>query len=204
MSGPLQLQFVCSATAASGLPPTSSEVATIGRSNVGKSSLINAVSNRKDLAHVSKSPGRTQLLNLFAAGGGGTLVDLPGYGFAAVSKRTRSTWPQMITGYLTTRVNLTMVLLLVDGEIGPTNLDLGALDWLRANRLPFTVVATKHDKVKSSLRPRRRAEVAAGCDLAPGDVYWVSATKGTGIEGLRGRIRTWLDTPDRAGSPTRG
>ena len=204
MSPPLQLQFVCSAPTASALPPTCSEVATIGRSNVGKSSLINAVCNRKDLAHVSKSPGRTQLLNLFAAGGGGTLVDLPGYGFAAVSKRTRSTWPEMITGYLTTRVNLTMVLLLVDGEIGPTSLDLGALDWLRANRLPFSVVATKHDKVKASRRQRRKAEVAAGCDLSPADVHWVSATKGTGIEGLRGRIRGWLDTPQRAASPEPG
>ena len=192
MSAPLQLRFVLSAPRVEDLPASRHEVAVVGRSNVGKSSLINAVANRKDLAHVSKSPGRTQLLNLFEAQDGGTLVDLPGYGYAAVSKRTRSTWPEMIATYLTTRENLEMVMVLVDGEIGPTKLDLETLDWLRSNDLPVAVIATKHDKVKAAARPRRKVELATRCGFSPGDVQWVSAAKGTGIEQLRGRVRGWL------------
>lgn len=192
VSAPLQLRFVLSAPRVQDLPDSRREVAVVGRSNVGKSSLINAVANRKDLAHVSKSPGRTQLLNLFAAEDGGTLVDLPGYGYAAVSKQTRSTWPEMIATYLTTRDNLEMVLVLVDGEIGPTKLDLETLEWLRANDLPVAVIATKHDKVKAAARPRRKVELATRCGVPPADVQWVSAAKGTGIEQLRGRVRAWL------------
>lgn len=192
MAAPLQLRFVLSAPHVDALPPTTHEVAVVGRSNVGKSSLINAIANRKDLAHVSKSPGRTQLLNLFAAEGGGTLMDLPGYGYAAVSKKTRSTWPAMIATYLTTRANLCMVMVLVDGEIGPTKLDVETLEWLRDNDLPVSVIATKHDKVKAAARQRRKVELATRSGVAPPDVQWVSAAKGTGIEQLRGRVGAWL------------
>ncbi|GAC1595078.1 MAG: ribosome biogenesis GTP-binding protein YihA/YsxC [Acidimicrobiales bacterium] len=192
MTAPLELQFVLSAPHVDQLPPSSAEVAVVGRSNVGKSSLINALSNRKDLAHVSKSPGRTQLLNLYEHRGGGTLVDLPGYGYAAVSRKTRATWPEMISTYLLTRDALDVVLVLVDGEIGPTKLDVETLEWLRANDLPIALVATKHDKVKAATRSRRKVDLATGCGVAPPDVQWVSAAKGTGIEQLRGRVRNWL------------
>ncbi|GAC1592538.1 MAG: ribosome biogenesis GTP-binding protein YihA/YsxC [Acidimicrobiales bacterium] len=192
MTAPLQLQFVLSAPHVDQLPPSAAEVAVVGRSNVGKSSLINALSNRKDLAHVSKSPGRTQLLNLYEHRGGGTLVDLPGYGYAAVSRKTRATWPEMISTYLLTREALDVVLVLVDGEIGPTKLDVETLEWLRANDLSIALVATKHDKVKAAARGRRKSDLASGCGLAPADVHWVSAAKGTGIEQLRGRVRSWL------------
>jgi len=164
----------------------------VGRSNVGKSSLINALANRKDLALVSKSPGRTQLLNLFEVAGGGSLVDLPGYGYAAVPGRVRSTWGRMITGYLLGRDGLVMVMVLVDGEIGPTPLDLRMLDWLRSHELPFAVVATKQDKVRPARRFKRKAELAEGCRLPAGDVLWVSAAKGTGIDAARGRVHAWL------------
>src|SRR4051794_24327729 len=97
---PLRLRFVMSATDVAALPATAGEVAVVGRSNVGKSSLLNGLGNRKDLAHVSKTPGRTRLLNLYEIEGAGTLVDLPGYGYAAVSAQTRSTWPRMIETYL--------------------------------------------------------------------------------------------------------
>ncbi|PLS76387.1 MAG: hypothetical protein CYG61_02340 [Actinobacteria bacterium] len=193
-SGPLDLRFVVSAPGIGGLPPTSAEVAVIGRSNVGKSSLVNALANRAQLAQVSKTPGRTRLLNLFAVTSGGTVVDLPGYGYAAVSKSTMSAWPKMIEGYLSSRENLVMVVVLVDGEIGPTELDVGMLDWIRDHDVPHTVVATKHDKVKSSHRVRRKKELAAGCTVDAGDVLWVSAATGTGISVLRGRVRTWLST----------
>jgi GTP-binding protein len=198
MSGtpPLPLEFVQSATDVAQLPPTDAEVAIVGRSNVGKSSLINAVANRRQLALVSKTPGRTRLLNLFALGNGrGTVMDLPGYGYAAASAKERSTWQRMIEGYLLTREHLHMVIVLVDGEIGPTKLDLTMLEWAEASELPHTVVATKLDKVKPSQRDKRRIELATKAGLAPGDVLWVSAAKGIGIDVLRGRILGWLRGP---------
>jgi GTP-binding protein len=189
---PLPLEFVTSATNVRDLPPTAGEVAVVGRSNVGKSSLINALANRKALAKVSKTPGRTQLLNLFALPEGGTLVDLPGYGYAQVPAAVRARWPEMIDGYLLGRQNLRRIILLVDAAVGPTANDQDTLGWLRSHDLPVSVVATKHDKVKPSKRGARRAELAAGCLLGPDDVLWVSAAKQVNIDELRGRIREWV------------
>ncbi len=190
--GPLQLAFVMSAPGVDALPATTGEVAVMGRSNVGKSSLINALANRTHLAQVSKTPGRTRLLNLYEVAGGGSLVDLPGYGYAAVSRATKSAWPKMIETYLLSRERLAMVMVLVDGEIGPTPLDLKMLAWIRSHGIAHSVVATKHDKVKPSHRFRRGKELAAGCAVEPGDIVWVSAAKGTGIGVLRGRVHGWL------------
>lgn len=198
MAGPLKLEFVQSASRVSQLPDSPAEVAFVGRSNVGKSSLVNALANRKQLAKVSNTPGRTQLINLFAVAEStppGTLVDLPGYGFAKASKAVRRGWPAMIEGYLIDRDPLLMVYVLVDGAIGPTPLDAQMLDWLRHHGVAHTVVATKADKVKSSKRAARRKELAAGCQLDPGDVVWVSVTTGDGIETLRSLVRTWVVPP---------
>ena len=196
MSKPLQLDFVLSADGLDKLPDSPAEVAVVGRSNVGKSSLINALGNRKGLAKVSKTPGRTQLLNCFRLDGdNATLVDCPGYGYAAVPAKMRASWQRMIETYLLEREPLAMIIVLVDGEIGPTKLDVQLLDWLRSNTLPHTVVATKHDKVRSTHRDRRKREVAAACDLEPSDVVWVSATKNTGIDRLRDLVRLWLAVP---------
>jgi GTP-binding protein len=200
MSSPLRLSFVESATRARTLPESPAEVAFVGRSNVGKSSLINALANRRQLARVSNTPGRTQVINLFrlddgpAAAGDRrpTVVDLPGYGFAKAAKQVRRDWPEMIEGYLLERDELVMVFVLVDGVIGPTPLDAQMLGWLRHHGIPHTVVATKLDKVKSSKRATRRRELAAGCDLDPGDVVWVSATRGDGIDALRSLVRSHL------------
>ncbi len=203
---PLKLSFVESATRAHTLPESPVEVAFVGRSNVGKSSLINALANKKQLARVSNTPGRTQVINLFrldeGRGHGGrvdhdaepsaTVVDLPGYGYAKASKSIRNDWPEMIEGYLLERDELEMIFVLVDGAIGPTKLDVQMLDWLRYHGLPHTVVATKLDKVKSSKRPGRKKELAAGCQLDPGDVVWVSSTKGDGVDRLRSLVRTHL------------
>jgi GTP-binding protein len=192
MSAALDLRFVLSADRVDALPDARAEVAVVGRSNVGKSSLLNALAGRKGLANTSKTPGRTQLLNCFALGDDAHVIDCPGYGYASVSKTMRAEWGRMIDTYLLEREQLTMVLVLVDGEIGPTKLDVQLLDWLQANTLPHTVIATKHDKVKNAQRDKRKKELAAGCGLLPSDVVWVSAAKNVGIDRLRDLVRLWL------------
>ena len=192
MSAPLDLTFVTSADTVDRLPPSRAEVAVAGRSNVGKSSLLNALAGRQGLAKTSSTPGRTRLLNQFALAGGGTLVDLPGYGYAKASKVDRAGWQRRMEQYLVDREELRMVMLLVDGEVGPTALDTDMLAWLRANHVPHTVVATKHDKVKSSRRERRKREVAEACELERGDVVWVSAQTKVNLDRLRALVREWL------------
>jgi GTP-binding protein len=192
VSAPLDLRFVTSADHVERLPDLRAEAAVIGRSNVGKSSLLNALAGRQGLANTSKTPGRTQLLNCFAMGDDTGLIDCPGYGYAKVSKVQRASWGRMIDTYLLEREQLAMVMVLVDGEIGPTKLDVQMLDWLRVHTLPHQVIATKHDKVKASQRDKRKRELAAGCELLPGDVVWTSAAKHVGIDRLRDLVRLWL------------
>ncbi|MEZ5215168.1 MAG: ribosome biogenesis GTP-binding protein YihA/YsxC [Ilumatobacteraceae bacterium] len=163
MPGPLALRFVQSATRLDQLPESRAELALVERSNVGKSSLLNALANRKELAKTSKTPGATRLINVFEldeVGSGRWLVDLPGYGFARVSHTERKAWRVMIERYLAGREQLTGVLHLIDGEIGPTPLDLQTVEWLSAMGIPLLFVATKSDKVKSSKRQRRRTDLA--------------------------------------------
>jgi GTP-binding protein len=189
---PLQLTFITSAKRYVDLPDSPGEVAFVGRSNVGKSSLINALANRRQLARVSNTPGRTQLINLFELPNRATVVDLPGYGYAAVPGRERAGWQAMIEGYLLEREPLELVFVLVDGEIGPTKLDLQMLAWLQGNGVPYQIVATKLDKVKPSKLAGRRQQLARACLLDEGDVMWVSATKGTGIDRLQAHVNNIL------------
>ena len=193
-SKPLQLKFVQSATRVHQLPELGPEVAFVGRSNVGKSSLINALAHRRQLARVSNTPGRTQLINVFSHVAGGAVIDLPGYGYAKVPGHIRGDWSSMIEGYLLEREELVMVFVLVDGEIGPTPLDVQMLEWLRYNDVPHTVVATKSDKVKSAKRQRRKRDLAEGCMLEQGDIVWVSASKNVGVERLRDLVISHLTT----------
>lgn len=193
MSRPLQLEYLASVISVDQLPKTRAEIAFVGRSNVGKSSLLNAIAGRKQVARVSNTPGRTQTLDCFAhEKGGTTVVDCPGYGYAKVPKATRKSWLPMLEHYLLEREGLAKVLLLVDGEIGPTASDLYMLEWLRGNEVPLCVVATKLDKVKSSHRLSRQKEFAANCELPPTDIVWVSAAKEMGIAELRELVRGWL------------
>ena len=192
MAPPLELSFVISADRLEKLPESAAEVAVVGRSNVGKSSLINALANRNGLANTSNTPGRTQLLNCFALPDGATVVDCPGYGYAKTSKARRASMSTMIERYLLGRDELQMVMVLVDGEVGPTPLDRSMLEWLREEGLPHQVIATKHDKVKAAQREKRKRELAAACDLEPGDVVWVSAARNVGIDRLRDLVRLWL------------
>lgn len=185
----LQLEFLTSADMPDRLQPSTAEVAVVGRSNVGKSSLLNALANQRQLARTSSTPGRTQLLNQFRLRDGGTLVDLPGYGFAKAPAKARDAWKRRMFAYLEEREGLVMVLVLVDGAVGPTSLDLDMLQRLRSLGRPVTVVATKRDKVKPSQRQKRANEVARACGVEPDEVIWVSATKGDGIDALRRRVR---------------
>ena len=195
MAGPLPLRFVSSYPHAGQMPATEAEIALVGRSNVGKSSLLNALAQRKQLARTSKTPGATRLLNAFefgAEGSGRWLVDLPGYGFAKASKAEQGRWSSMAEGYLAHREPLRGVLHLIDGEIGPTSLDLQTVEWLDGLGLPVTYVATKADKVRPSRRGARKVELAVKLGADRGTVHWTSATKGTGIGELRVLVRALL------------
>ena len=195
MAGPLPLHFTRSATSVRDLPDSVVELALVGRSNVGKSSLLNALSRRRDLARTSKTPGSTRAVNVFEldpVGSGRWIVDLPGYVFARSSHAERRTWQQLVEGYLTKRAALDSVLLLIDGEIGPTPLDLQTVEWLHHIGRPVRYVATKSDKVRSSKRPARRAAVAAALGVERGDVTWVSARTGAGVDVLQAQVHDLL------------
>ncbi|MCK9271178.1 MAG: ribosome biogenesis GTP-binding protein YihA/YsxC [Bacteroidales bacterium] len=139
-------------------PPVLPEFAFIGRSNVGKSSLINMLTQRKNLARISVQPGKTQLINHFLIDDRWYLVDLPGYGYAKVSKKSRAQWQRMIDGYLTHRINLMCTFILVDLRIEPQANDQEMIDKFGANQWPFALVFTKADKLKP-------AEVTANYEL---------------------------------------
>lgn len=129
-------------------PPELPEYAFIGRSNVGKSSLINAMVGRKDLAKTSQTPGKTQLINHFIINGDWYLTDLPGYGYAKVSKVQRKGFERLITNYILNRKNLVNLFVLVDSRHEPQTIDLEFMEWCGESAIPFSIVFTKTDKLK--------------------------------------------------------
>jgi len=188
---PLPLRFLRSASKLDQLSDRKVELAVVGRSNVGKSTLINALANRKNLAKTSKTPGATQLINVYefgSEGSGAWLVDLPGYGFAKAPKREQERWRRMIEEYLTESPSLGAVLLLIDGAVGPTTLDLQTIEWLESIDLPYRFVATKADKVKPSKSKARRRDLVTKLGVERAEVLWVSAANGAGIPELRKEI----------------
>jgi len=194
MAQPLHdLKFVTSASDVAQLGACRAEVAFVGRSNVGKSSLLNALAKQTQLARVSKTPGRTRLINIFQTGLDRWVVDLPGYGYAGGPKVEKATWQGMIEGYLLGRRTLRMVFVLVDAEIGPTKLDHQMIEWLRHSEVPCRIVATKADQVKPSRQLAQRRDVAASLNLLPGDIAWASSLKGTGIPELRNEVASLLE-----------
>lgn len=154
---PSSANFLTSAAKTDQFPELSApEIAFVGRSNVGKSSLLNHFTQSKKLAHISSKPGKTQLINFFSFGENCTLVDLPGYGFAKVPKTMREKWGDLIQGYLEKRKNLSLILLLIDLRHPPTKDDLAFAQWASHYNKPFIIVFTKADKLK----PREQKQMA--------------------------------------------
>ena len=131
--------------------PDKPEFAFIGRSNVGKSSLINMLTSNSKLAKTSASPGKTQKINHFVINNTWYLVDLPGYGYAKVSKAQRAVFKNMIDGYILNRQNLVNLFVLVDSRLEPQNIDVEFINWLGASRVPFTIIFTKADKIGTNV-----------------------------------------------------
>jgi len=144
-------EFVKSAVWPPQYPPaTMPEIAFVGRSNVGKSSLINTIVGRKNLAKTSNTPGRTQLINFFTINETLSFVDLPGYGFAKVSQSVKKDWGDMIEAYLRERSCLAMVIFILDIRRDPSNDDLSLRDWLENYRIPYLYILTKADKLSNN------------------------------------------------------
>lgn len=147
----LNASFLMSSSSVSGCPEHSlPEFAFIGRSNVGKSSLINMLTGRKGLAKTSSSPGKTRLINHFIIGEAWYLVDLPGFGYAKLSKTEREHLQKMIQGYLTRRTNLVCTFLLIDSRLEPQRIDLAFMEWMSEHELPFVLLFTKTDKLSAT------------------------------------------------------
>jgi GTP-binding protein len=171
------------------------EIAFAGRSNVGKSSLINALTGRKALARTSRTPGRTQELNFFNADGQLTLVDMPGYGFAAAGKDKVATWTRLIKDYLRGRTNLARVFVLIDARHGFKDLDRDVLDGLDKAAVSYQIVLTKLDALKASEVGPRLAGIQEGLARRPAaypQVIATSSEKGIGIAELRAAIARLL------------
>ncbi len=188
--------FIWAADKIDGLPPIGvPEIAFAGRSNVGKSSLINAVTGRNALARTSHTPGRTQQLNFFDVAGRFRLVDMPGYGFAAVSKEKRNNWTQLIQDYLRGRASLARVYVLIDSRHGLKDLDLDILKLLDRSAVSYQIVLTKADQLKPAAREHRLAEVTeqiAKRVAAYPEVLMTSSEAGDGIAEFRAAILTLL------------
>jgi GTP-binding protein len=163
------------------------EIAFCGRSNIGKSSLLNALTNSRGLARTSSSPGRTQLLNFFLVNDAIYFVDLPGYGYAKVSKSIRDTWGTMIEGYLQDRKELKLTVMLVDSRFPPTDSDVTMKQWLDYNGIPSAVVLTKVDKIS---RNELTKALRTGAEtLNTKEIFAFSAITGHGKEKILNTIR---------------
>ena len=173
-------------------PPDRAEVAFAGRSNVGKSSLINALTGTKDLARTSNTPGRTQELNIFEAESTPLrIVDMPGYGFAQAPKPKVEAWTRLIHKYLTGRPNLRRVYVLVDGRHGPKAHDLSVMNELDKSAVSYQIVLTKSDKPSAAELEANIAATKAAIAKRPAahpDVIVTSSEKRSGLDGLRAEI----------------
>jgi GTP-binding protein len=186
-------EFIKSAAKPAHYPPADlPEIAFAGRSNVGKSSLINVLVNRKNLVRTSSTPGRTQLINFFDVNGEFILVDLPGYGYAKVPLAVKKEWGPMMESYLSSRPTLAGVVLILDIRREPTVEDRQMLDWLRAYGISPILVATKCDKVSKNEKMRQAALIARSLGVERGEISFFSTLTREGKDEIWGRIETLL------------
>lgn len=189
-------QFIMSSPNMTTLPPPQAmEVTFAGRSNVGKSSLLNALTNRKQLARVSNTPGRTQALNFFLVDDQFYLVDIPGYGYAKASKNEIEKWNRVMRSYLSGRPNLRRVFLLIDSRHGIKDIDIKMMDKLDDAAVNYQIILTKIDKIKKT----EREKVQNACEAfvanrgaAHPEIIASSSEKNDGIEAIRNEIRRLL------------
>jgi GTP-binding protein len=193
--------FAWAAGSVDSMPPMRGvEIAFAGRSNVGKSSLVNAITNRKALARTSRTPGRTQELIFFNGGSELSIVDMPGYGYAAAAKSKVSAWTGTITAYLRGRANLARVYVLIDSRHGLKDTDEAMFKELSMSAVSHQVVLTKCDAIKTSELEARIAEVEAALAKKPGAYPGVLATsshEATGMDELRAAVARLLEERKR-------
>lgn len=174
-------EFITSAVQVHQYPPAKyPEVAFAGRSNVGKSSLINKLVNRKHLVKTSSTPGRTQLINFFSINGALSLVDLPGYGYARVPAAVKRQWGPMVERYITNRPNLKAVVLLMDIRRTPRVEEFNLMDWLHHYRTPMILVLTKADKLSKTGQQKQARMIAQTLGIDMDDLVLFSAKSGLG------------------------
>ena len=178
-------KFLMSETAHERLPMSEAEVAFVGRSNVGKSSLLNALTNNWKLARVSKTPGATRGINIYEVRPGRWLVDLPGYGYAVGRERERGYWPEMISRYLAERAMMKRVYVLLDAEVGATQNDVELVTWLKDKKIPYALVGTKTDRVGRHKHATHREKIAKALGADPKSVLWLTAKDGFGVASLQ-------------------
>jgi GTP-binding protein len=177
-------------------PDVGYEVAFAGRSNAGKSSALNALTQRKSLARTSKTPGRTQHLVFFELDGERRLVDVPGYGFAKVPERVRRHWGQAMAQYLSERRSLRGLVLLMDVRHPLTDFDKQMLQWCQHAHMPVHILLTKADKLKRGAATNTLLKVQKALEDQPHvSVQLFSALKYTGVEQARAKLDTWLAIP---------
>jgi len=172
--------------------PEIPEIAFAGRSNVGKSSLLNRLIKRKNLVKTSAKPGKTQSLNFFLLDNCIYLVDLPGYGYAKVSKKMQAAWQDLITAYLETRENLRCVVVIVDLRHELKIADLQLVDWLRSKGVPYLLVYTKADKLSANQRSKNAAALDAGFGISTSERLVFSAKTGMGRENILQALDSFL------------
>ncbi len=189
-----RVEFVTSVFNTSQLPvPDYPEIAFAGRSNVGKSSLINKLINRRGLVKVSAQPGKTQSLNFFLVEESMYLVDLPGYGFAKVPRKVKNDWQGLITSYLEKRENLRCIVVIVDMRHNAKDQDLELVAWLRMMELPLLLVYTKADKLSGNQRGKLAAALDREFGATRAERVIFSAKTGEGMEDLLAGLDRYLD-----------